>query len=67
MTMTTMLEYQKLILQKVSFSKELFQIEIKKSIRWLSKNELLLLYTWLIVNYKNIYSDIIKTFFVDIF
>jgi len=65
--MATMLEYQKLILQKVSFSKELFQLEIKKSIRWLGKNELLLFYTWLIVNYKNVYSDIIKAFFDDIF
>ncbi len=65
--MTTMLEYQKLILRKVSFSKELFQLEIEKSIRWLGNNELLLLYTWLIVNYKNVYSDIIKTFFDDIF
>ena len=36
-----MLEYTKLILRKVSFSRELFGKELKKSIKWLKKEEIL--------------------------
>ncbi len=42
-----MLEYQKLILKKVSFSKQLFIKEIEKSKKWLSNNEFQDLIQWI--------------------
>ena len=36
-----MLEFTKKILSKVSFDKDLFKKELKKSINWMSKKELL--------------------------
>ena len=35
-----MLEFTKKILSKVSFDKDLFKKELKKSTRWMSKKEL---------------------------
>ena len=42
-----MLEYQKLILKKVSFSKQLFVKELEKSKKWLSNNEFKDLIRWM--------------------
>ena len=61
-----MLEYSKTILQKVSFSKELFQKELKKSTRWLHKEELILLQIWCVATFSNIYGDIIREVFSQI-
>ena len=58
-----MLEYTKLILRKVSFSKELFGKELKKSIKWLKKEEILVLQTWCILTFGDIYGDIIQESF----
>ena len=55
-----MLEYTKLILRKVSFSKELFGKELKKSIKWLKKEETLALQAWCILTFGDIYGDIIQ-------
>lgn len=44
---TTMLAYSKLILEKVSFSKELFEREYKKALRNLSAGEAHHLQEWL--------------------
>ena len=44
---TSMLAYSKLILEKVSFSKELFEREYKKALRNLSAGEAYLLKEWL--------------------
>jgi len=58
-----MLEYTKLILRKVSFSKELFGKELKKSIKWLKKEEILVLQTWCVLTFGDIYGDVIQETF----
>lgn len=58
-----MLEYSKTILQKVSFSRELFQKELTKSMRWLHKDEIVLLQIWCIATFSSTYSDIIREVF----
>jgi hypothetical protein len=58
-----MLKYTELILQKVSFNKELFRSELKKSIHWLEKNEVKSLKTWCILNFGAMYSDVINEVF----
>lgn len=42
-----MFEYQKLILEKVSFSKQLFKKEFEKSKKWLTNTEFKDLVTWI--------------------
>lgn len=44
---TSMLDYMKVILSKVSFDKRLFRKEYKKSLSWLSSNETIELKGWL--------------------
>jgi hypothetical protein len=46
-TKTTMLEYCKMVLQSVSFNKQLFKKEYRKSMKWLKHNELLQLKDWI--------------------
>ena len=58
-----MLEYCKTILQKVSFSPQLFRKELKKSTRWLQKDEIYLLQAWCILTFGDIYQDIIRDVF----
>ncbi len=58
-----MLEYTKLILRKVSFSRELFGKELKKSIKWLKKDEILILQTWCFITFGDIYGDVIQESF----
>jgi hypothetical protein len=58
-----MLDYTKLILRKVSFSRELFGKELKKSIKWLKKEEILLLQSWCILTFGDIYGDVIQESF----
>ncbi len=58
-----MLDYTKLILRKVSFSRELFGKELRKSIKWLKKDEILLLQTWCIITFGDIYGDVIQETF----
>lgn len=58
-----MLEYTKTILQKVSFSKDLFHKELSKSPRWLQREELLILQSWCLITFGHIYRDVI----VDVF
>jgi ACT domain-containing protein len=57
-----MLDYQKKILKKVSFSKELFSKELKKSVKWLSKTDFTKLIDWAKRNFSYKYSDIISNF-----
>jgi len=61
-----MLEYQMLILRKVSFDKLLFKKEIKKSFKWLTSQELNTLYKWLKDNFTNSYDDVIDECFTVI-
>ncbi|MBN1118782.1 MAG: hypothetical protein JXA77_16340 [Bacteroidales bacterium] len=51
--MKTMLEHQKLIIDKLSYNSELFKKEIIKSAKWLSVSEMLMLFSWLISKYWN--------------
>lgn len=58
-----MLKYTKTILQKVSFDKDLFKRELKKSIKWLKKEEVIALQTWCAVHFGSAYSDVIAEVF----
>ena len=54
-----MLKYTETILEKVSFSKELFKKELRKSLKFLEKEEVTILKTWCILNFGALYMDII--------
>ena len=59
-----MLEFTKKILSKVSFDKDLFKKELKKSINWMSKKELALLKMWALASfsqYKKVIIDVFDT------
>ncbi|MEC7646096.1 MAG: hypothetical protein VX689_01275 [Bacteroidota bacterium] len=52
-----MLDFSKKILKKVSFDKTLFKKELAKSIRWLSKKEIVALKIWALTSFTQ-YKDI---------
>ena len=54
-----MLEYAKVILPKVSFSRELFRKELSKCISWVGDSELVSLKEWCFENFKEMYPDIL--------
>ncbi len=54
-----MLELSKKVLEKVSFDRFLFRKELKKAIKWVSKEERFALQAWCIVTYGDLYSDVI--------
>jgi hypothetical protein len=54
-----MLEYSKLILEKVSFDTYLFHKELKKSLNFLSPDEINDLLMWVKLNFEGQYSDLI--------
>lgn len=49
-----MLEYQKNVLQKLSFDTLLFTKELNKSIKWLTKKEYISLLKWARKNYRTV-------------
>ncbi len=61
-----MIEYAKIILPKVSFSKELFRKELDKCIGWIEKDELQNFYKWCFENFNEKYSDILTESFANI-
>lgn len=61
-----MLEYAKVILPKVSFSKELFRKELIKCIGWVEESQRDELYDWCFENFNEIYPDIISSVFSKI-
>ncbi|WP_340111044.1 hypothetical protein [Maribellus mangrovi] len=61
-----MLEYAKIILPKVSFSKDLFRKELNKCINWVEPDQIGELYTWCNANFKNKYPDVLAEAFGDI-
>lgn len=61
-----MLEYAKIILPKVSFSKDLFRKELNKCISWLEEDQVLELYKWCNENFKEIYPDVLSEAFAGI-
>lgn len=58
-----MLEMSKYILKKVSFDKRLFRKELLKSLRWLKKEEALLLKSWCLATFGSTYANLIKEVF----
>lgn len=58
-----MLEYLKLILSKVSFSRELFEKELKKAIQMLVPNEIEQLKVWCYAKFSHLYEEILNRTF----
>ncbi len=58
-----MLEFCKRVLAKVSFDRQLFAKELKKSTRWLNANELRALRDWCLGQYGGRYGDLINETF----
>ncbi|MBN1822147.1 MAG: hypothetical protein JXR31_15485 [Prolixibacteraceae bacterium] len=58
-----MIEYAKVILPKVTFSRELFQKELNKCIGWIEESEIDELQQWCVDNFGNVYPDIIADAF----
>lgn len=50
---TSMLDYCKLVLTKISFSKTLFQKEYKKSLKFLSKDEVREFKQWVRMTFQH--------------
>ncbi|MCC7051024.1 MAG: hypothetical protein IT239_04515 [Bacteroidia bacterium] len=61
-----MIEMTKLVLQKVSFDKHLFRKELLKAVKWLSKDEKLMLKVWCVANFGVMYRPIINQVFKNI-
>jgi hypothetical protein len=61
-----MLEYTKLVLQKVSFNRELFSKELRKAFKWLQKDELVMLQAWCIITFSDSYHDVISEVFRNV-
>lgn len=59
-----MLNYIKVILDKVSFDKHLFEKELRKALKSLMPNEVKVLREWCIQRFGNDYSQIINKCFV---
>lgn len=55
-----MLEYIKIILGKVSFSKELFEKELRKAINMLVPKEVEQLKDWCYARFSHLYEDILN-------
>ena len=58
-----MLDYAKVILPKVSFSRELFRKELLKCINWVNKGEVDELRSWCFENFSEIYPEILSEAF----
>lgn len=57
-------EYAKVILPKVSFSRELFRKELSKCVKWVEKpNELDELTKWCYANFGEMYPEILEEVF----
>jgi len=61
-----MLEYAKVILPKVSFSKQLFRKELNKCINWVGQEQVHELYLWCYENFNEIYPDVLAEAFTGI-
>lgn len=58
-----MLDYAKVILPKVSFSKQLFRKELTKCIQWVEPGDLQELHDWCYENFKEQYPDVLEEAF----
>jgi hypothetical protein len=61
-----MLEYAKVILPKVSFSRELFRKELAKCINWVGVSDLVHLKNWCFENFREMYPDILTEAFAPV-
>jgi hypothetical protein len=61
--MASMLEYIKIILQKVSFDRRLFEKELRKAIRMLMPAEVKRLKNWCYENYSAVHPSVLNTCF----
>lgn len=61
-----MLEYIKIILQKVSFDRRLFEKELRKAIRMLMPDEVKRLKTWCYERFSAVYQPVLDTCFVTV-
>ena len=61
-----MLEYAKLILPKVSFSRELFRKELNKCINWVEPNQIKELHTWCYQKFQKLHPDVLAEAFAGI-
>ena len=59
MNPTNMLELQKLVLENVYENEVLFEKELRKSFKWLEKDDLQKLYKWAIGKFSKGYHNII--------
>lgn len=57
-----MLEFTKKILNNVSFDKMLFKKELKKSISWLNKKDIILLKIWSLTVFTQYKDTILEVF-----
>jgi hypothetical protein len=64
--MASMLEYIKIILQKVSFDRRLFEKELKKAIRMLMPAEVKRLKLWCYEKYSGSYLPVLNKCFPDL-
>lgn len=62
----TLLEYIKVILQKVSFDAKLFEKELKKAIRMLVPEEVTTLKTWCYEQFGSVYRRILRRCFASV-
>ena len=62
--MASMLEYIKIILQKVSFDRRLFEKELRKAIRMLMPDEVKRLKMWCYEKFAAIHQPVLDTCFV---
>jgi len=58
-----MLEYAKVILPKVSFSRHLFRKELSKCIQWVEPFEIQELHDWCYEKFKDKYPDVLEEVF----
>lgn len=63
---SSMLDYAKIILPKVSFSKNLFSKELKKCISWVEKDQLNDLYSWCYQKFGKMYPDVLSEAFANV-
>lgn len=52
-----MYEFSKQVLQKVSFDRSLFSKELRKAIKWIKKEEAILLKAWCLATFGHVYRD----------
>ena len=57
-----MLEFSKKILCKVSFDKNLFRKELRKSTMWLNKKEVITLKIWALTTFSQYKNTILEVF-----